>query len=139
MTVYASSRREELAAVPWTDAQRESFLRIQFMAQDSSYKERFPDASYQIIMLGDEQAGRLYVLRDDKTIRILDISLLHRYRKRGVGATLIRTLIDEAKQSRKPLQIYVETFNPSLSLFMRLGFKTIKEDGINFLLEWKRD
>ena len=137
LEVYASSRLEELAPVPWTDSQRQAFLQMQFLAQDSYYKERFPDAAYQVILVNNEPAGRLYVLRKEKTIRILDTALLHRYRNTGVGGFLIRGLLDEASKAGKPLQIYVETFNRSLSLFQRLGFEKIAAEGINFLLEWQ--
>jgi hypothetical protein len=33
--VYASTRTEELAPVPWTDEQKQAFLRQQFDAQSS--------------------------------------------------------------------------------------------------------
>jgi hypothetical protein len=35
--IYASTRDEELAVVPWDAAAKEAFLRMQFAAQDSCY------------------------------------------------------------------------------------------------------
>jgi hypothetical protein len=32
--------------------------------------------------------------------------------------------------------IYVESFNPSLSLFERLGFSEVEKEGLNLLLRW---
>ncbi len=134
--VYASTREQELAIVPWTDEQRKMFLSMQFASQSSHYRERFPDATYSIIMRDDLPLGRLYVLREKDEIRILDITLLPQYRGKGVGTSLVRQLLKEASQSKRRLRIYVETFNPSQQLFQRLGFKPIKEEGINFLMEW---
>ena len=134
--VYASSREQELALVPWTEEQRKAFLLMQCNAQHSYYREHYPNATHSIILRDDIRLGRLYVLRDKDAIRILDITILPAYRGAGVGTSLIRPLLEEADQSKRSVQIYVETFNPSLQLFQRLGFKPIAEEGINFLMEW---
>ena len=46
-------------------------------------------------------------------------------------------LLREAKQAKKRVTIYVESFNPSLRLFERLGFRKVEENGFQFLMEWK--
>jgi ribosomal protein S18 acetylase RimI-like enzyme len=135
--VYASTRAQEMALVPWEDEQRKSFLTMQFVAQDSHYRAQFPDASYSIILRDDLPLGRFYVLREQGDIRILDITILPEYRNGGIGTSLLRDLLQEAALSGKRVLIYVETFNPSLRLFERLGFKSIAEEGINFLMEWR--
>jgi hypothetical protein len=43
--------------------------------------------------------------------------------------------MNEATSSR-PLRIYVESFNPSLRLFERLGFTAMEQEGIHLLMEW---
>ena len=137
LDVYASTRAAELEAVPWTDAQKNAFLQMQFAAQHSYYREQFPTASYQVILLDDSRVGRLYVLKEKDDISILDVALLPEYRNSGIGTLLLREILDEATQSKKRVLVYVETFNPSLRLFERLGFKSIAEEGINFLMEWR--
>jgi ribosomal protein S18 acetylase RimI-like enzyme len=134
--VYASTRAQEMALVPWDDEQRKSFLTMQFVGQHSYYREQFPDANYSVILRDDSPVGRFYVLREKGEIRILDITVLPGYRNEGIGTSLIQDLLAEAAQTEKRVQIYVETFNPSLQLFERLGFKSIEEEGINFLMEW---
>lgn len=135
LEVYASTRADELALVPWTNEQKEAFLSFQFNAQDSSYRERFPEASYQIILQDNMPIGRLYVLREAEEIRILDITMLPPQRNSGVGTTLIRELLTEGEQTNRPVRIWVEHFNPSLRLFERLGFFKLEEDGFNCLME----
>jgi ribosomal protein S18 acetylase RimI-like enzyme len=136
LEVYASTRAQEMALVPWDDEQRKSFLTMQFTAQHSHYREQYPDASYSLICLDDLPVGRLYVLREGDQIRILDITVLPEFRNRGIATPLLQDLIHEAAESGKNLRIYVETYNPSLRLFERLGFKSIAEEGINLLMEW---
>ena len=135
LEVYATTRANELALVPWDSDQKEAFLKFQFDAQHASYHERFPEASYNIILQDDEPIGRLYVLREDEAIRILDITVLPRYRNAGIGASLIRELLTEGGQTGKPVSIWVEYFNPSIHLFERLGFSRVQEDGFNCLME----
>jgi RimJ/RimL family protein N-acetyltransferase len=138
LKVYASTRADELAQVPWSEEQRRAFLRMQFDAQLLHYRTHNPAATYDLILLKGEPIGRLYVARREREIRILDITILPEYRNRGIGTPLIKELMAEAALAGKPLNIYVESFNPSLRLFERLGFvKTEEDDGINRLMEWR--
>jgi RimJ/RimL family protein N-acetyltransferase len=140
LQVYTSARAEELAQVPWSDSQREAFLRAQLAAQHAHYRQHNPAATHDLILLDGEAIGRLYVARREQETRILDITILHEYRNRGVGASLIKGLMEEAARARKPLNIYVEFYNPSYRLFERLGFSKVEragDDGINHLMEWR--
>src|ERR1700687_4290946 len=112
LEVYATTRAEELALVPWTAEQREAFVRMQFNAQDSSYRAQFPKASYQVILVDDEPAGRVYVLREEAEILILDITVLPQHRNRGIGTGLLRELLVEGAETGKAVRIWVEHFNP---------------------------
>ena len=135
LEIYASTRAEEMAMVPWTREQQEAFVRMQFSSQQEHYQKLQPDANHDIVMLNGRPVGRLYVARTNESIEILDITLLPQDRNSGVGSRLIKGLMDEASPSR-PLRIYVETFNPSLRLFERLGFKAVDEQGFHLLMEW---
>lgn len=135
LEIYASTRAEEMAMVPWTREQQEAFVTMQFAAQQEHYKKLQPEANHDIIMLNGRPVGRLYVARTSDKIEIMDITVLPRERNAGVGTTLIKALQDEAGPLR-PLRIYVESFNPSLRLFERLGFRAVEEQGIHLLMEW---
>lgn len=137
LAVYASSRAGELAQTQWTPEQCEAFVRMQFQAQDSFYRRQFPDADYNVILRDAEPVGRLYVRREADLIRIMDITVLPDFRNAGIGSGLIKSLLDEASQNGSKVQIYVESFNPSLTLFKRLNFSLLEEDGFNLLLEWR--
>jgi GNAT superfamily N-acetyltransferase len=137
LEVYASTRALELSQVSWSDEQRKSFVRFQFNAQHSYYRTQYPEASYQIIFNNTERVGRLYVLREPKGIRVLDVTITPQRRNAGIGTLLMRDLLTEAKQSGRPVSIWVEQFNPSQTLFQRLGFAKIQEDGYNNLMQWR--
>jgi ribosomal protein S18 acetylase RimI-like enzyme len=133
--VYASTREDELALVPWSDAEKEAFLRQQFDAQDSHYRERYQGASLDVIEVNGEPAGRLYVARWEHEIRIMDIALLPEYRGAGTGTKLVRELLEEGAETRRCVTIHVEKHNPALRLYERLGFSPVADRGAYLLLQ----
>jgi ribosomal protein S18 acetylase RimI-like enzyme len=133
--VYAGTRTEELAVVAWDDAAKEAFLRMQFTAQDRHYHDQMPDASYEVVLVDGEPAGRLYVDRRANEIHVVDIALLPEHRGRGLGTRLMREVLAEADAAGTRVTIYVERFNPALRLYERLGFSRISEEGVYLLLE----
>lgn len=135
--VYASTRAEELALVDWNDAQKASFLRMQFEAQHTHYKEHFPKARFDIIEVKGDPVGRLYVDRRPDEIRIIDIALLPEWRNRGAGSALLRSLLDEAGGEGKAVRIHVEQNNPAMQLYLRLGFTELEDQGVYRLMEWR--
>ena len=133
--VYASTRADELAVVPWDDAQKDAFLRRQFDAQDQWYREQYPRASFEVIVVDGEPAGRLYLNRGDAEIRIVDIALLPEHRGHGIGASLLRDLLAEADAAGRRVTIHVERLNPALRLYERLGFSVAEDKGVYLFLE----
>jgi GNAT superfamily N-acetyltransferase len=137
--LYASTREEELAPVPWSAEEKAAFLRSQFAAQDRHYHERYPGARFEVIFAGGEPIGRLYVDRWPSEIRLMDIALVPSHRGRGIGGRLVRELMAEAAAAGKRLSIHVERFNPALRLYERLGFHPAGDEGVYLLMEWRPD
>lgn len=135
--VYSSTRQDELALTNWDDAQRDAFVRMQFDAQQTHYRQYYPEGEHLIILVDGTAVGRLYIANLKEKREILDITLLPQHRSAGIGTPIIRELMAEAALLGKPLQIYVESFNRSLGLFERLGFVRLSQDGYNYLMVWK--
>lgn len=133
--VYASTRAEELLATDWTDEQKAQFCLMQFAAQDAHYRQHYTTAEYSVIEADGIPAGRLYVDRWTKEIRIMDIALLPEQRGRGIGTRLLLELIEEATRAKKLLSIHVERMNPALNLYRRLGFQMAEDKGVYLLME----
>jgi ribosomal protein S18 acetylase RimI-like enzyme len=136
LSVYASTRADELAVVPWGPEQKAAFVKMQFSAQARHYSAEHPGANHDIIYLDAAPVGRLYLDRNADAFHILDVTLLPQFRNVGIGTVLLRRIIDEAGKNTKPVTIYVETFNRALSLFGKLGFHTVAEEGFCRLLQW---
>jgi GNAT superfamily N-acetyltransferase len=130
LSVYASTRDEELSQVQWPEGQRELFLRWQFDLQRSEYAKRFPGAAYDVILVDQKPAGRIWIGADAEQIRLLDIGLLPEFQNRGVGTGLLRRLMDHAAAERKVLRHMVFVLNNDAHRFYeRLGFNVIEDLG----------
>lgn len=135
--VYAGTRTEELAQVPWDDGEKQAFLRMQFEAQHHHYQQHFQDAEYQIIEREGRPIGRLYLDRRPDEFRVIDIALLPEERRGGIGGALLEQILEEAALAGKPVRIHVERNNPALRLYHRLGFQQVEDQGVYFLMEWQ--
>ena len=136
LSVYASTREDELAQVAWEEGAKEAFLEHQFSAQDHHYRANYPGATLDVIEVDGEPAGRLYVHRGEAEIRIMDIALAPPFRGRGIGTRLLRGLMEEATASGRSLSIHVELNNPARRLYERLGFEPAGEHGVYVLMRW---
>lgn len=140
LTVYASTREDELAQTAWTVDQKRDFLRWQLDLQRREYETRFPDAEYRIIVVDQQPAGRIWVGADKEQIRLLDIALLPEFQNRGVGTILLRRLMDRADNEGKALRHMVFVLNNNADRFYeRLGFKKIDDFGAYKHMEWQKE
>ena len=137
LDVYGSTRLDELALTNWDQTQKDAFVRMQFTAQQLHYSQQYPKAEHLIVLLDGSSIGRLYVANIGTEVRIIDLTILPDYRSAGLGTQILKELMDEAKSRDLPLCIYVESFNPSHRLFLRLGFAKTGESGYSDLLEWR--
>jgi GNAT superfamily N-acetyltransferase len=138
LSIYASTRHDELAQAEWQEGQKEAFLRWQFDLQRKEYETRFPDADYRVIVIDGQRAGRIWIGADDEQIRLLDIALLPEFQNRGVGTALLERLKSEAQNARKALRHMVFVLNNDADRFYeRLGFKKIEDFGAYKHMEWR--
>ena len=134
--VYASTRTEELAPLPWSDDQKAEFLNQQFRAQHADYERNYSGADRLVVSLSGEPVGRLYLDRGDREYSVIDIALLPEYRSRGLGGAVMRDLIDEAARANGQFQ------SMSKNSTRRCGFtggsdsETTKDKGVYDLMRW---
>jgi len=123
-TLYASTREGEVAMWGWAPAQRDAFLRMQWMAQGRDWSTRYPGAAPRLVLVDGAPAGRLLVARGPEEWRLVDITLLPAYRRTGVGGQLLHELQDEATRAGVALRLRVLRDSPARALYERLGFRS---------------
>lgn len=135
--IYASTRSLELEQLPWDEAQKRAFLQMQITAQRQHYQAHYPSAQHLIILRGAEPVGRLWVDQQAEQIHLLDLTVLPPFRGAGIGTAVLSDLLAEAAGSGKAVTIYVESYNPSLRFFDRLGFGQAGQNGVHLLMRWQ--
>lgn len=137
-TVYADTRRDELAIFNWSREQENAFFKMQFEMQTRAYRMQFPDAFYYIVEITKKPVGRLIVEHGEREIKLIDISLLAEFRNRGIGAVIIENLKAEAAAGGKSLFLRVLKTNMSAKRFYeRLGFAVIENADLHFAMRWQ--
>src|SRR2546426_7565136 len=130
--VYASTR-PDILMLPWDEPQKQALLEMQFHAQHSYYQQQFPDADYLIVERSLQPIGRLYVDRRTDKIHVLDIALAPEARGAGIGTALLEDLLAEAAGTRRRVSLYVDKGNAARTLYQRLSFQPVAEEGLYML------
>ncbi len=137
--VYASTRADEMAMVPWSAEQKQAFCDMQFDAQDRHYRAQHPRARFDVVTVGDQAAGRLTVDRERDQFDVVDIALLPEFRGRGVATALLSDLQNEARAGGLPVVLRVEVNNRAAELYRRLGFVETRALGIHLEMTWRAE
>lgn len=138
LELYAATRLQELAGVPWPPEQKEAFVQTQFIAQSRHYESQHPHSTHHVLLWAGEAVGRLWVDCDSDAIHILDLTISPAACGRGIGATVLRGLLAEGARAGRPVTIYLEGPSPAVRLFERLGFtKVAEQQGYHHLYRWR--
>ncbi len=127
--LYASTRADEMAPVPWPEIAKRSFLDQQFALQHQHYLAHYADTDFLAIEHADHgPAGRYYLQRTAPDHLLVDISLFPALRGSGVGSVLIRQSQQDAAALGRGMRLHVQQSNPGARrLYERLGF--VAEEG----------
>jgi GNAT superfamily N-acetyltransferase len=134
LELYASTRADELAAVPWDEPTRTAFLAGQLALREAAYARDAPHTDRSVVLVDDQPAGRLDVDRRRDEIRVVDLALLPGVRGQGLGGRLLAALVTESEQRGVPLTLHVERHNPARRLYARLGFVVAEDLGVHLRL-----
>lgn len=137
MRLFASTREEELAQVPWSAEEKQAFLAQQFHAQRHHYRNYIDGCVFGVIEHNGEPAGRIYLHERPLHLHLVDVALLPAWRGRGVGTALLEALQEVGRRSGRRVTIFVEKFNSALRLYRRLGFTGIADHGVYLEMEWR--
>jgi N-acetylglutamate synthase-like GNAT family acetyltransferase len=136
--LYVAIRGPIFALAPITPNQREHLLRMQFRAQLSSYTQQFPNSCYHLVLLDSKPVGRLWVAPAGDAFLLVDIAIHPNVQSKGLGTVLVQRLQQEAQNAKLPIRSTVDRFNPgSLRFHQRLGFQIVREDQLQYYMEWR--
>lgn len=133
--LYATTRDAEMHRTGWSEAQRASFLAMQFNAQQRAY-QAYPDAEFLLMLRHGEAIGRLYLQHNAGSLHVIDLSLLPGHQNQGIGSSVLAAVLALAASAGKRVDLQVERHNRAQQLYRRLGFRTVQDHGIYRRMRW---
>ena len=135
--LYRQSRADELAPVPWTEAEKRDFCQSQFQLQHTDWVQRFPLAWFLIASTKATPVGRFYVNPGNDSFHIIDIGLLKAWRSKGLGTGLIQSLQHQAERHGLGVTLSVMRDNiKAQALYERQGFIPTESDNSRLFMRW---
>ena len=126
--LYATTREEEMAQVPWPPQLKRNFLDQQCALQHAHYLAHFGDTDFMALVHNGRPAGRLYLQRGGGDSQrdadlVVDISVFPRHRGQGLGEALLRAAQEAAVAGGRGVWLHVQRHNArARRLYERLGF-----------------
>ena len=74
-------------------------MRQLFCGQNASYGANYPNARFEIVEHAGAPIGRIVTARTPDAVLIVDIALISSWRRRGIGASLVNGVLDEAREA----------------------------------------
>ena len=98
-------------------------------------KEYEPEKT-QIIVHKGQDVGWMLVSESDSEFDLQEIYILPAHQRLGIGSRLIRLVLADAEQKRKPVRLQVLRVNPKARrLYELLGFRLIGESDKYYLMQ----
>ena len=94
--------------------------------------EHFHDS--KLILLGDKPIGLLKIGHFDNRLHISQFQLLPHTQGQGIGSKVLVALKRGALKKEKDITLYVLKNNPAQSLYLRQGFKILKQDELQYFM-----
>lgn len=135
--VYAGTRLDEMVLWGWSAEEQSDFLKMQYRCQKESYRLQYPGLLSQIILVGDNRAGRILTARKEEELILVDIALLPRFRGKGIGIAILKDLQREAAAAGLFIKLSVLEGNPAGRLYERLGFQPIERKEPYTVMQWQ--
>ncbi|MFH1853426.1 MAG: GNAT family N-acetyltransferase [Candidatus Neomarinimicrobiota bacterium] len=135
MRLYSGTRIGELETTGWSDSAKAAFCKMQFELQSRHYSQYYPDIEQYLVIVDDNQVGRLYLEETGSEIRIIDIIIRPEFRSRRIGQRIITAILDDANRKTLAVSLHVEKNNPILKFYLAQGFQIGADRDVYFFLE----
>jgi GNAT superfamily N-acetyltransferase len=121
---------------PEMETVKKVILASQFEGHAKHFKDANWDRSDCLIEVDGEPVGRFIVMQNGEEIRLADIVVAGEHRGKGIGRAVIEGTQGECIQSKRPLRLHVEKFNPALQFYQQMGFRLLEDRETHFFMEW---
>jgi GNAT superfamily N-acetyltransferase len=134
--VFCTTWADEVAALPNQNL-AQHVLRIQHIAQERRFAQKYPGHQRYVVVEDGEPAGRLYLHHDETTTHVVDVTLLPRYRSHGLGTRVFADLLAQCADQGRTMSLRVSRRNRrAVELCNRLGLTLTAVDDLENHFQW---
>ena len=105
--------------------------------QRRRFDAQFDPAGLRVIQADGRDAGLLALAEHADHLFLARIEILPAWQNRGVGSTVIRSILAEARRQQKSVLLRVLRPNPARALYERLGFHLAGETAAHFQMRYE--
>ena len=135
-----SLRQARAEDLTWLNGFYESLMRpyveLTHVWDDKKFRESFNPEITSIVQVDGEDIGMLKTEKRVDCIYLGDIQIKEAFQGRGIGTSLIKDVIENAKEIGVPVRLRVLKGNPVKKLYHSLGFVEIADLENCHELEW---
>ena len=121
--MFVAIRRPPMDASGFDPEMVERLLQQQFEMQRAGYRDTYPLADTDAIVVGDEVVGRLIVDTSGERVVLVDIMLDPSHQQQGIGTNVLRDMI--ARHAGRTIELHVDLGSPAESWYRRHGFEQV--------------
>jgi GNAT superfamily N-acetyltransferase len=109
-------------------------LDLNMDVQVADLRQRWDVTQVRIITLAGTDIGWLQSFENDDALFLGQLFVDSALQRHGIGAGVVKALIEEAAATGRAVTLGVVKTNPALRLYERLGFRTTHEDERKFYM-----
>ncbi len=100
------------------------------------FRRAFKAEQVKVICVAGADIGWIQVSEPIGRLHLHQLHLIARFRNHGIGTRLIRALLIRGRRTGRPVRLNVIRGNRALSLYRRLGFRTVGGDAEKLYMRW---
>jgi ribosomal protein S18 acetylase RimI-like enzyme len=127
VTLYLDGAKRHLSKIGRWDRRRLT----------TRFRRGYKQAQVQVICVEDRRIGWMQVAELVGRLHLHQLHLSADFRRRGIGARLLKDLLRRADSVGKPVTLEVMHGNPAKRLYARLGFKATGKDADKMQMIWR--
>ena len=114
----------------------------QFWGWDEAIQQDFHNREWQehrpsIILYKGQPVGTFTVVEKGEELELERFYIMPQYHSQGIGTCVLKSIMEKANMLGKTIKLMVLTNNPAISLYLKNGFSTVREDNLFYFMERK--
>lgn len=103
--------------------------------QSARFRENFKVEEWELVKVDGKPAGCVNVQYRPREIFLCNIYILPEFQRRGIGSSIIESVLRFARETRRPVRLNVlRTNRDAFRLYVRLGFHIVETSPEKYLM-----